>query len=122
MNLAELEAVALGPVAKCTSPPCRGRYAEVRLEGTREDFGRAEPRVQRDAKRGHGWSREQARGRDLESPPAYAIGERFARERVEHAMEMPRRKVRNRGEGVQIERFGEMRVDVIDDAIDARHI
>ena len=37
-------------------------------------------------------------------------------------MEMPGREVRHRGQPVQVQRFGQVGIDVIDHAVDARDV
>jgi len=122
MNLAELDAVALGPGTVGAAPPERRRDAEVRIEGPREHRRRAEAHVERNGQHGLGWHAEQPAGRHLQPAPTHAIGQRFAGHGLEHAMEMPGRKVRHPCQRGEIERIGQMTVDVVDHAVDARDV
>ena len=59
------------------------------------------------------------RQKDLVADIREMIGERFAGQRLEQAMEVPGREVRDRRQRVEIERVGQVRVDVVEHPVDA---
>ena len=58
----------------------------------------------------------------VETAAAHQISQRFARQRVKEAMKVPRREVRDRREDLEVERVGQVSVDMVDHAIDARDV
>ena len=61
-------------------------------------------------------------GRDLDASAAQVIAQRFAHPGREEAVEMERRKVRHRGQGVEVERLIELPVDGFDHPVHATRV
>ncbi len=116
-----LDGVAAHPSAVGAAPPGRGGHAEVRAKGSGEHLGRGESHVERDGEGGIPFAQEPPGG-DLHSTAPDPFGEGLAGEGLEDAVKVPGRNVRHGRELGEIERVGQVRVDVVEHAVDASDV
>lgn len=94
------------------SAPDGGRAGEPALERARKRFCRTKARRQRDIENPRAWLGCKPHGRDLHSSAAQIVAKRFPHPRREEPMEVEWGKMRDFGQGMEVEGLVQMLIDV----------